>query len=155
LDNLKRGRQVPDHVRFVTYTTRYNRSFWLTLDGLEKHYQRAEVNAKRSAERTQFDITRKGLTRLLIREVASGAALKVDDERVTVTGSGELAIEKADGKWRQASLKESPALRKRHRMQGPIDDAFLEPFLVVRPTGTPWNANANEQALRLLKEFDE
>jgi hypothetical protein len=25
-------------------------------------------------------------------------------------------------------------LCKKHRRQGPIDDAFLEPFLVVRPT---------------------
>ena len=31
----------PDHVRFVTYTTRYNRSYWVSLDGLEKHYERA------------------------------------------------------------------------------------------------------------------
>ena len=45
-------------------------------------------------------------------------------------------------------------LRKKHGLQGPIDDAFLEPFLVVRPTGTPWNAAANDQALRMLQRFD-
>jgi hypothetical protein len=45
-------------------------------------------------------------------------------------------------------------LRKRHGLQGPIDDAFLEPFLVVRPTGTPWNPAANDQALRILERFD-
>ena len=39
-------------------------------------------------------------------------------------------------------------------MQGPIDDAFLEPFLVVRPTGTPWNEAANREALRILEKFD-
>ena len=44
--------------------------------------------------------------------------------------------------------------RKKHGLQGPIDDAFLEPFLVVRPTGTPWNKAANDQALRMLKRFD-
>jgi hypothetical protein len=49
---------------------------------------------------------------------------------------------------------EGPGLRKRHGMQGPIDDAFLEPFLVVRPTGVPWNAAANRQALRILERFD-
>ena len=155
LENLARGRQVPDHVRFLTYTTRYNRSFWLTLDGLEKHYERAEIDARRSADRSQFDITSKGLTRLRVREVAAGAVIHIDGEPVPVTGSGEIALEKAGAKWRQASLEETPALRKRHGMQGPIDDAFLEPFLVVRPTGTPWNAKANEQALRLLKEFDQ
>jgi hypothetical protein len=45
-------------------------------------------------------------------------------------------------------------LRKQHGLQGPIDDAFLEPFLVVRPTGTPWNAAANDQALRMLQRFE-
>jgi len=40
-----------------------------------------------------------------------------------------------DGTW-----KNSPALAglaKRHGLQGPIDDAFMDSFLVVRPTGKP------------------
>jgi len=155
LDNVRRGRQIPDHVRFLTYTTRYNRSFWLTLDGLERHYQRAEVDATRSTDRKQFDITTKGLSRLLVRDVAAGASINIDGELVKATGSGEIAMEKAEGRWRQATTKEDNTLRKRHGLQGPIDDVFLEPFLVVRPTGTPWNAAANQQALRLLDEFDQ
>jgi hypothetical protein len=154
-ENLKRGRQVPDHVRFLTYTTRYNRSFWITIDGLEKHYQRAEVDATRSVDRKQFEIKSKGLTRLLVRDVAAGASINIDAEPVNFVGSGEIALEKADGKWKQAASKDDNRLRKRHGRQGPIDDAFLEPFLVVRPTGTPWNAAANQQALRLLDEFDQ
>ena len=43
----KRGRRVPDRLRFVTYTTRYADCFWLTVDGLEKTYERAEVEAAR------------------------------------------------------------------------------------------------------------
>jgi hypothetical protein len=155
LENVKRGRQVPDHVRFLTYTARYNRSFWLTLDGLEKHYQRAEVDATRSADRKQFDLKTKGLTRLLVRDVAAGASMNIDGESVKAAGSGEIALEKSDGKWRLGALQEDKTLRKRHGLQGPIDDAFLDPFLVVRPTGTPWNAAANQQALRLLNEFDQ
>ena len=30
-------------------------------------------------------------------------------------------------------------LRKRHDLQGPIDDAFMDSFLMVNPTGTPMN----------------
>ena len=33
----EKGLQSPDHVRFLTYTTRYNKSFWISLDGLGKH----------------------------------------------------------------------------------------------------------------------
>ena len=39
-------------------------------------------------------------------------------------------------------------------MQGPIDDAFLDPFLLVRPTGTPWNEAVHQQALRTMARFD-
>ena len=39
-------------------------------------------------------------------------------------------------------------------MQGPIDDAFLDPFLLVRPTGKPWNNEVNAQALRTMARFD-
>src|SRR5215813_13705115 len=45
---IKMGRQIPDQIRFLTYTTRYNRDYWVILDGLEKHYKRADVDAKRS-----------------------------------------------------------------------------------------------------------
>ena len=154
-ENLKRGRQIPDHIRFLTYTTRYNRSFWVTIDGMEKHYERAEVDAKRSANRTEIRITTKNLARLLVRDVAAGAEIKIDSDTLKPAGSGEIALQKESGKWSQAALKEGPGLRKRHGLQGPIDDAFLEPFLVVRPTGTPWNAKANEQALQRMDEFDK
>ncbi|MCU1263500.1 MAG: alpha/beta hydrolase: peptidase or carbohydrate esterase, partial [Bryobacterales bacterium] len=33
-------------------------------------------------------------------------------------------------------------------------DAFLDPFLLVRPTGTAWNDAVNQQALRSLARFD-
>ena len=41
-----------------------------------------------------------------------------------------------------------------HALQGPIDDAFLDPFMLVRPTGTPWNAAVERQTLRTLARFD-
>ena len=31
-----KGQTSPDHLRFVTYTTRYNRDYWVSLDGLEQ-----------------------------------------------------------------------------------------------------------------------
>jgi poly(3-hydroxybutyrate) depolymerase len=36
---------IPRHIRFVTWTLKYNRCFWLQVLGLEKHYARAEVDA--------------------------------------------------------------------------------------------------------------
>jgi hypothetical protein len=154
LANLQRGRQSPNRLRFLTYTTRYNRSHWATLDGLEKHYERAEIDAKRSDDRAQFDITTKNLTRLVLRETDRAAAFKIDGQSLQVKAAPEIVLEKTGGSWRQGQAGEPAGLRKRHGLQGPIDDAFLEPFLIVKPTGTPWNAAANKQALRVLEKFD-
>jgi hypothetical protein len=147
------GRQVPDRIRFLTYTTRYNRDYWVTLDGLEKHYERAEVDARRSDNRGQYDIATRNLSRLVLRDTGRATAIKIDGQNLRVKPAPEMAFEKANGAWKPASVREK-ALRKKHALQGPIDDAFLEPSLVVRPTGTPWNAAANDQALRILQRFD-
>ena len=154
LENLKRGRVSPDHLRFLTYTTRYNRSHWATLDGLEKHYERAEIEAKRLGNRSRYEIKTKNLNRLTLRETERAATVVIDGQQMTVTGAPELVFAKSAGKWQPTTRIEPAGLRKRHRLQGPIDDAFLEPFLIVKPTGVPWNAAAHEQALAILARFD-
>jgi hypothetical protein len=111
------------------------------------------VDAKRSGDRTQYDITTKNLSRLVLRQTDKATAMTIDGQKLKVKAAPEMALEKANGTWKLASGREK-GLRKKHGQQGPIDDAFLEPFLVVRPTGTPWNAAANDQALRMLKRFD-
>jgi hypothetical protein len=54
-----------------------------------------------------------------------------------------------------ASEDDAKVLRKRHGLQGPIDDAFLDSFLMVRPTGSPmnevvgkWTASEQARAIR-------
>lgn len=155
LENLKRGLVSPDRLRFLTYTTRYNESHWVTLDGLEQHYQRAEIDATRSADRTRYDIKTKNLTRLTLRETEKAASISIDGQALTVTPSPQVGLEKEQGAWRLAAEAEPGRLRKRHGLQGPIDDAFLEPFLIVKPTGTPWSAAAQQMALDILARFDK
>ena len=154
LANLKRGRQSPNHLRFLTYTTRYNRSYWATLESLEKHYERAEINAQRSDDGAHYDIATKNLSRLVLRETGHAAAINIDGQKLNVKSAPEITLEKSAGNWRQADASQTSGLRKTHGLQGPIDDAFLEPFLVVRPTGVPWNAAADRQAARILERFD-
>lgn len=152
-DRIKMGRQIPDRIRFVTYTTRYNRDYWVTVDGLVKHYERAEVDVKRSDNRARYDITTRNVSRIALRQTDRASAITIDGQKLRVKAAPEMTIEKSNGTWKLASVREK-GLRKKHGLQGPIDDAFLEPFLVVRPTGTPWNAAANDQALRILQRFD-
>jgi len=148
-----RGQVSPDHIRFLAYTTRYNKSYWVSLDGLERHYERTEVDARRDKERRRYQITTKNLARLTLRETDHAAAIRIDGQDLRVKSAPQLVLEKSGSTWR-VSRNKSSGLRKTHGLQGPIDDAFLDPFLLVRPTGTPWNEASHQQALRIMARFD-
>lgn len=148
-----RGRISPDHLRFVTWTTRYNHHYWATLDRLERHYDRAEIDAKRTESGKRIEIKTKNLARLILRETDHTAEIVIDGQTVNVEPAKQIALEKTGSDW--ALSKTAPrGLFKTHALQGPIDDAFMDPFLLVRPTGKPWNKAAHQQSLRMLDRFD-
>jgi pimeloyl-ACP methyl ester carboxylesterase len=144
----------PDHIRFLTYTTRYNRCYWVSLDGLEKHYERAEVDAPRTAGGAAFNIKTKNLTRLTLREAASAREITIDGQTLRVNAGPEITLGRSGSTWMVVKNEPASSLHKTHALQGPIDDAFLDPFLMVRPTGTPWNDEVHQQALRTMARFD-
>jgi pimeloyl-ACP methyl ester carboxylesterase len=146
-----RGLVSPDEVKFVTFTTRYNTAHWVTVDALEKHYERSELFARRDASRAHVTVTTKNLTHFTLREMGAATELTIDGQKLKFRATPELHIAKLNNVWRLGTL---PPNHKTHALQGPIDDAFLGPFLLVRPTGAPWNKAANEQAQRILSRFD-
>lgn len=153
-----RGQSSPDHIRFLTYTTRYNRSYWVTLDRLAQHYERAEVDARRLDAGTRYEITTKNLTRLTLRETDRAREVRLDGETLKVTAAPALTFNRIDSAWTLAKPTAAPSadrLHKQHALQGPIDDAFLDPFLIVLPTGQPWNAAVHDQSLRTLARFQK
>ncbi|MBM3861675.1 MAG: hypothetical protein FJ395_18790 [Verrucomicrobia bacterium] len=103
-------RKMPSHTRFVTYTTKYNRCFGVEVLALEKHYERAEVEVRRGPNGNVLDVKVKNVARLAI-----------DGREVRTPGQPVAPA----------------ALRKIHGLQGPIDDAFMESFLCVQPSGAP------------------
>jgi Predicted esterase len=137
--------QIPSHLRFVTYTPKYNRCFWITVDGLEKTYERADVDAVHEGK--QFTVSTKNVSRL---KVAGSGAFTIDGQTVAA-GSADPEFEKKNGKWRVAGG--AVTLQKTHGVQGPIDDAFMSPFLCVRPTGPAWNSAAQEYGRATLERF--
>ncbi len=149
-----KGQSSPDHIRFVTYTTRYNRDYWVFVDGLEKHYERADVDAQRTGGGASYDIKTRNLTRLALRETEHAKEIRIDGEILKVKPASEIALERNGSAWKVVKNGAESGLHKTHGLQGPIDDAFLDPFLLVRPTGTPWNDEVNQQALRSLARFD-
>jgi hypothetical protein len=149
-----RGRVSPDHIRFMTYTTRYNRDYWVSLDRLQQHYERAEVDASRLDAGQRYEITTKNVTRLTLRETGHARSAKIDGQQLRLKPASEIVLEKGGSGWSVGHPGAAKDLHKVHGLQGPIDDAFLDPFLLVRPTGTPWNPAVNEQVLRTLARFD-
>jgi hypothetical protein len=144
-----KGRTEPDHIRFVTYTTRYNRCFWVTVDGLDRHYDRAEVDATRSKSGGTIEARTKNVSALKLN--ASGIkTVKLDGQSFASSGSAESWFHKRGGTWAEG---ENKTLRKRHGLQGPIDDAFFDAFLCVRPTGQAANDLAGRFAQETLDAF--
>jgi hypothetical protein len=143
------GRQrVPERIRFTTPTLRYNRSFWVQLDGLGEHWQKASVEAALVKDRTEVQVSTKNVTALTLSfgpgdcplSLGTRPVVTIDDTRlqaglVRSDRSFAASFERTSaGKWQPA--KPAEGLRKVPGLQGPIDDAFLDSFLIVRPTGT-------------------
>ncbi len=85
---------------------------------------------------------------LVIREFTNGP----ESSRVEIPlpspqsdGSLTASFSRQNGIWKAGPLPTGP-LRKKHGLQGPIDDAFMDSFLFVRPTGTAANASADAWA---------
>jgi Prolyl oligopeptidase family len=140
--------RVPDHVRFVTYTTRFNKALWVTVAGLDKTYTRAEVDATRSHDGAKYTVTTKNVSRLELE--ASPGAFTIDGR--TIKAGANPSFVKTGSEWTVVSTG-STGLQKSHGLQGPVDDAFVDPFLCVRPTGTAWNAISQEWAAKTLEVF--
>ena len=56
---------------------------------------------------------------------------------------------KEGAKWAAGPLPDG--LRKRHGLQGPIDDAFLDSFVMVKPTGKPLNEKVGAWAAKEME----
>jgi dienelactone hydrolase len=154
IDRLaNRGREAtPIHVKFTTYSLRYNESFWVRVDGLGQHWERADVDAKMEGF-DSINVKTKNVTALTL-EFGSGDASFENQESVKITidedeelegppvksdKSWTAHLEKKGGKWKVIDKVDEDTLRKRHGLQGPIDDAFMDSFLIVKPTGKPLN----------------
>jgi hypothetical protein len=152
LDSIAaRGRNpVPRKIRFTTWTLRYNQMCWLTIDAVEHHWQRAYVYAEiigtdRVLVRTQnvAGLTFSMAPGLSPLDNTYPPHVELDGQELVAPPvlsdrSWTAAFRKTDDAWSHADKKET-ALRKVHGLQGPIDDAFMDSFLMVRPTGEPSN----------------
>lgn len=147
---LEKGRdRVPQRLRFTTWTLRYPSVAWLKLQGLETHWERARVEAELHPGRNQVQAKTRNVTALTFTfdpghcplDVTRRPTVLLDDQKVVPAPvlsdrSWVAHFRKVQDRWQAvADLESDGTLRKRPGLQGPIDDAFLDSFLMVRPTG--------------------
>jgi Prolyl oligopeptidase family len=142
---------VPESVHFTTWTLRYNRSFWVQVDGLEQHWERAKVRADLLGEDLEgTEVRTKNVSAFSLSippgrfplDIREQPEVKIDGELIEAPRplsdrSWTAHFRKVDGRWKSVASDDDGTLRKRHGLQGPIDDAFMDSFLMVRPTGNP------------------
>lgn len=146
---VERGRNpVPRKVRLATPTLKYNRQFWVVVDGLGKHWEPARVDAEIVDDHSIQAITRNvtGLTLTMEPghcplDVYRAPTVTLDGQKLTAPPvlsdrSWTATFYRTGDTWSTRPPAEG-SLRKRHDLQGPIDDAFTQSFMIVRPTGTP------------------
>jgi dienelactone hydrolase len=149
---VAKGRNpVPSEIRFTTWMLRYNRMFWVTIDAMDQEWARARVNAKIDGNQITMTTTNVNALHLSFEPVQGARvtpfppgtrpALTIDGTSlplpaVTPISALNAGVVKGGGGWKLGELPSS-ALRKMHGLQGPIDDAFMEAFVFVRPTGKP------------------
>ncbi len=148
LQNMTRGIQEPAALRFVTYTERYNRCFWVTVDQLEHDYERAQVDSQHG-DNFDLRVTTRNVARLTLHREHPVKTFVIDGQSFP-SGDAET-FEKAGGKWKKAAA--SHGLEKSHGLQGPIDDAFMDAFLCVKPDGTAASSPVSDFAVKQLDRF--
>lgn len=153
---VARGRApLPRTVKFTTWTLRYNQMRWVTVDALAQHWEQARVEAE-IKDSTTVQVKTQNVTALTLEmpsglcplDIARKPIVVLDEQRLEAAAvqsdrSWTAHFSKRNGKW-QVIEKLEDGLIKRHGLQGPIDDAFLSSFLMVRPTGKPQHDRIGE-----------
>jgi dienelactone hydrolase len=143
-----RGRHaLPPRVRFTTWTLRYNKMLWVRVDALNEHWERARVDAEIQGD-SRVQIKTQNVAALTL-DMPPGSCPLDNTRRPTVTiddqtieaapvlsdRSWTAHFRKSGDRWAAVASADDGTLAKRHGLQGPIDDAFMSRFVMVRPTG--------------------
>lgn len=153
-ESLERGGRetFPHRIVFTTYTLKYNRLGWITVNSLEEHWRQSRIEAAISSPHRRpagVTITTSGITDFSVEmppgscpfDVQSALHVEVDGQAIDgIRPMSDRSLTarflRTGDRWKVVPADHEPAgLVKRHNLQGPVDDALMQPFLYVRPTG--------------------
>lgn len=178
-----RGREhVPQRIRLHTPTLKYNRMNWITINALAEHWKPSGIDAEfvRGGGRfASIELKPDGVTDFSIHfgpgELPSGldgppgvhiltpqGVMVIESTDEPLVGSDlswqcrfRLNGDAANPMWEIADSDLGEPFVKRHNLQGPIDDAFMDSFLFVTPSAAcrsetvdKWVKSEQEHAIR-------
>jgi dienelactone hydrolase len=154
--------EVPRSVNYTTYSLIYPQRAWVKIGGMEKSWERADVDA--TIEKDTITVKTKNITALHLmvpaQAFSNGNQTRILQTKIVIDGSSVpvlwdwigcdhevedylTSLRKVGGKWSAASHfktdKNPEEVTKRPGLCGPVDHAFMSRFLFVRPTGKPLN----------------
>jgi predicted esterase len=151
-----KGRGEPaKKVSFVTYTTKACVCEWIFIHALEKHYEKASIDAEITVQGARVKTT--NVRKLAVMDTRVGSmfidptprapfVVQIDGQEIKAEPRFMLGLsvllEKRDGQWRgldRIEFFENRDSTKRPRLQGPIDDAFTQAFVCVLGSGDTWH----------------
>ena len=164
--------RTPTQVSVQTRTLRYAKAHWVRMLGLEQHWQDSRVDAKLETSENDeklLTVKTKNVNALelllfeyneLLLNQRNLKKLTIDGQSVEVLGPARGItpfLTKTDGRWQWNREDFDPAksLVKSPGLQGPIDDAFLEPFLIVIPSGRSKNDRVQQWVEFELAHFQD
>lgn len=156
----KGKRPAPKELHFTTYTLKYNKMYWLILDALKEHWEKARVDGTISSQTitlktvnvSALSLNPKVLSTLI--NLKKPVIVNIDGATFSLNQQSKQSIlnfhlENKD--WVQGAAQS--AIVKKHDLQGPIDDAFMSAFIVVKPTGKSKNSLFDQWSKAELERF--
>ncbi|MCA9079769.1 MAG: prolyl oligopeptidase family serine peptidase [Planctomycetaceae bacterium] len=156
LQQAPRRRWVIDNsaMQATTWTLRYNSFGPITILGLDEHWQKSRAmilpNGNLDGKAYLVGLSIDGVNDLAVsfpagqlkhHPVQGPSLVRVQNQLVIVPtpptdGSWDFRIYRDGETWKSGIPPDDDQLRKRPGLQGPIDDAFMDSFLYVLPSGT-------------------
>jgi len=155
-------------LRFVTRTLKYNTCGWLTIEEMLEQYVPASVESRVGDD----GVLKLKTANVATLQIARGVSqlVEIDGDLLPLENAADgllpgVYFERGEKQWYVLDYMQSKVFpdnrdrRKRRDLQGPIDDAFMGPFVCVRGSGKPWSA-AHQQwsdwtLARFEREFDK
>jgi predicted esterase len=138
--------RYPRKLSLQTRTLRYNRMHWVELLELDEHWRDARVDAE-ITDLGSILLTTKNVKALRLTSpwkdrgrLARRVTIRIDGQLLRFSQPNperkSISFQRFRGEWHAvAEYPLDEGLRKTPGLQGPIDDVWLAPFLVVLPSG--------------------